>query len=75
MSKHYEKHAVKVVKTFKDLLGKKCLKQIDDEHFSELEMLIESAISTSVLKELERAADKTGELSKMFKKRAERYDD
>lgn len=75
MTKHYEAHAEKVVESFKTLLSSEAIDAVGEEQFSELSMLIESAISTSVVKELEGAADAVNELGQRLRKHAESYDD
>lgn len=74
MSQHYEKHAEEVVKGFLDLLDAETRACIGQEHLDELSMMIESAISTAVLDQLEVAADEISELSAKVRRRAERYD-
>jgi predicted Co/Zn/Cd cation transporter (cation efflux family) len=74
MTQHYEAHAEKVVAGFKDILGDELVATLGDEHFAELAMLIESAIGTSVVTELERAADQVAELATKLRKHAETYD-
>lgn len=74
MSQHYEKHADAVVKGFLDLLGGEAKGCVGKEHLDELSMMIESAISTAVLSELEAVADEISDMSAQVRKRAERYD-
>lgn len=74
MTIHYELHAKKVVNSFKSLLSEKTLGAISDEHFDELTMLIESAISTSVVEELEVAADQLSLAATKLRQHAERFD-
>ena len=75
MSKHYEKHAEEVANAFLGLLDEGVDAQISDEHKNELSMLIEAAISTAVLSELERASDEVMALSKRLRQHAEHYDE
>jgi hypothetical protein len=74
MTQHYEAHAEKVVAGFKQMLGDELAATLGDEHFEELAMMIESAISSSVLSELERAADQVAALAAQLRKHAETYD-
>ena len=74
MSEHYEKHAEQVATAFFDLLDEKARAGISDEHRQELAMLVEAAISTAVLEQLERAAEKVSALSKAIRHDAEHYD-
>ena len=74
MTEHYKNDAKRVVSGFKNALGDELAAQIGDEHFGELTMLIESAISGSVLQELEKAADKIASVADGLRKHAEHYD-
>ena len=74
MSEHYERHAEEVVTGFRQLLGEAKAAAIGEEHLRELAMMVESAISTSVLQELERAADKVAGLAEELRRHAERFD-
>jgi hypothetical protein len=74
MSQHYEKRAESVVNNFLNLLdpeARECLTQEQTDHLS---MLVESAISTAVLDQLEAIADEISDLSVLIRRRAERYD-
>ena len=74
MSKHYEKHARELVSAFLELLddnAKSCISQSD---LGELAMMIEAAISTAALEQLEKAADDVEALSQSLRKYAEHYD-
>ncbi|VAX05777.1 hypothetical protein MNBD_GAMMA26-2616 [hydrothermal vent metagenome] len=51
-------HAKHIVSAFKDKLSKSGVDHVGEGHFDELELLIESAISTAVLEEVEHALDK-----------------
>jgi len=74
MSAHYEKHAEQVANAFIDLLDEGVRSGISDEHRAELAMLVEAAISTAVLEQLERAADEIAALSQRLRDSAEHYD-
>lgn len=74
MSKHYESHAEQVVSGFMDLLGDEAKSCINESDLGELAMLVEAAISTAALEQLERAADDVEALSKNLRKYAEHYD-
>jgi hypothetical protein len=74
MSQHYEKHAELVVKGFLNLLDEEARGCLNGEQIDELTMLIESAISTAVLDQLEAIADEISDLSVLIRRRAERYD-
>lgn len=74
MSKHYEKHAQQVAGSFIDMLESSVAARITEEHRNELAMLVEAAISTAVLTEMERAADAVAALSQQLRQHAEYYD-
>jgi len=74
MSQHYEKHADEVVQGFLGLLEQDARDGLDEESLQQLSMMIESAISTAVLSQLEKVADEISGLSKQVRRRAERYD-
>lgn len=74
MSQHYEKHAESVVDSFLSLLDPEARACLTQEQMDHLSMLIESAISTAVLDQLEAIADEISDLSVLIRRRAERYD-
>lgn len=74
MSQHYETHANKVVADFRKLLESSNSSSITDEESDQLAMLIESAISTSVLQEMEGVAQRVSNFAAEIRQRAERYD-
>lgn len=74
MSQHYEKHADEVVKGFVDMLDQEVRDCLDEESLQRLSMMIESAISTAVLSQLEKVADEIAGLSEQVSRRAEHYD-
>ena len=73
MSEHYENHAKEVANAFLELLDGQAREGISEAHRNELAMLIEAAVSTAALEQLEHAADETGALSKRLRDYAERY--
>ena len=73
MSEHYEKHAEQVAGAFMELLDEQARTAISDEHRNELAMLVEAAISTAVLEQLEHAADQVSALSENIRHYAEHY--
>jgi len=75
MSKRYERHVESVLQTFLDLLEPEARASLSQEHLDELQMLMESAISTAVLEQLEAVADQVSDLGVMIRRRAERFDD
>jgi hypothetical protein len=74
MSEHYERHAEEVAAAFMDLLDEDTRGRILEEHRNELAMLVEAAISTAVLAQMERAADQVAALSNSLRHNAEHYD-
>lgn len=74
MSEHYERHAEQVADAFLDLLEKDVRAGIPDHHRAELAMLVEAAISTAVLEQLEHAANEIAALSDRLRSYAEHYD-
>ncbi len=75
MTEHYERHAHKIVQDFLGLLEPAARDCLPQEHLTELEMMIESAISTSVLGQLEAVADQIGDLAVEVRRRAEHWQD
>lgn len=74
MSKHYEKHAEQVITGFMNLLGDEAKSCISEEDMDELTMLVEAAISTAALEQIEKAADEVAALSSRLRSYAEHYD-
>jgi len=67
-------HAQNVVDSFKAKLSAEQAAAVGDAHFDELSLLIESAISTAVLEEMEKAADKVDSLAHSLRHFAEHFD-
>ncbi|EAR61088.1 hypothetical protein [Neptuniibacter caesariensis] len=67
-------HAQNVVSSFKAKLPDALVNDIGDTHLDELALLIESAISTAVLEEMEKAADKIDKLAHDIRHFAEHFD-
>ena len=74
MSEHYEGHAQEVVNAFLEMLDPQVREGISEAHRNELAMLVEAAISTAVLEQVEHAADQVDALSTRLRSYAERYD-
>ena len=74
MSKHYEKHAQEIVQGFMDMLDEDAKSCISESDLGELAMMVEAAISTAALEQLEKAADDVAALSRSLRKYAEHYD-
>ena len=64
-------HAESIVNTFKNKLSKSGREHVGDKHFDELSLMIESAISTAVLEEVEQAMDQIQEAVKSIRNSAE----
>ena len=64
-------HAERVVNAFKDKLSQSGREHVGEKHFDELTLMIESAISTSVLEAIEHAADKICATAEAIRKDAE----
>ncbi|MBT5230590.1 MAG: phosphatase [Methylococcales bacterium] len=75
MSHSQQEHAMQIVKQFKGQLTPEAIDLVTEDHFAELAILIESAISTSVLTELETVADELSALAKKYRQQAEHYTD
>ncbi|WP_027859348.1 hypothetical protein [Marinobacterium jannaschii] len=67
-------HAQNVVSSFKARLSPEQVASVGEAHFDELSLLIESAISTAVLEEMEKAADKVESLAHGLRHFAEHFD-
>ncbi len=74
MSQKQTQHSQQVVATFRNKLPAELVSQLGDENFAMLELLVESAMSTAVLEELEKAADRVEKLSHEIRNFAEHYD-
>ena len=75
MAKNHKKHSEEIVRNFRDQLPPKALKAMDDDVFEELALIIESALSTTVLEHIEEAADKLTALAKEFRKKVEHFEE
>ena len=74
MTENFRKHAEDIVETFKGFLPPEVVDEISNEHFDELSMMIESAISSSVLRHIEDIAERFGSLAEKVRREAQRYD-
>lgn len=71
MNRKHMPHAQHVVDAFKNKLSDSGRQHVGEKHFDELALLIESAISTAVLEEVEHAADALEEMAKKMRNNAE----
>lgn len=67
-------HATQIVDAFKARLNPEQLEAVGAAHFDELSLLIESAMSTAVLEEMEKAADQVDDLAHKLRHFAEHFD-
>jgi len=74
MSMRYDQHVEHVLKAFLELLEPEVRECISQEHIDELELLMESAISTAVLQQLEAVADQVSDVAVQIRRRAEKFD-
>ena len=75
MSTRYEKHAKQVVKGFKEVIDDEARKMLTDENFEQLTILINSAITNSVLSAVEKVADDLEKSVRKIRRGAEHYDE
>lgn len=73
MTQHYEEHANQIVRDFQALLAEDVRERLQQEQLDELSMMIEAAISTAVLGELEAVSDEISDLAVMVRRRGERW--
>lgn len=74
MSEHYEKHAKQVIDGFIELLDDEAKSCISEADRGELAMMVEAAISTAALEQIEKAADEVAALSDRLRRYGEHYD-
>ncbi|MFZ1538963.1 MAG: hypothetical protein WAT23_16475 [Chromatiaceae bacterium] len=75
MSTRYEKHAKHVIKGFKEVIDEDAKKVLTDEDFDQLAILINSAITNSVLSAVEKVADDLEKSVRKIRRGAEHYDE
>ncbi|MBP6242845.1 MAG: hypothetical protein KA361_02420 [Chromatiaceae bacterium] len=75
MSTRYEKHAKQVVKGFKEVIDDEAKKTLSDDDFDQLAILINSAITNSVLSAVEKVADDLEKSVRKIRRGAEHYDE
>ncbi len=71
MTHKHLSHANRVVNAFKAKLSQSGREHVGDKHFDELALMVESAIATAVLEEIEHAADKINDTVESIRKDAE----
>lgn len=67
-------HAEKVVERFKQMISPSGRQHIGANHFDELSLLIESAISAAVMDQMEETANKIEQVAHELRDNAERFD-
>ncbi|OOZ36458.1 hypothetical protein [Solemya velesiana gill symbiont] len=75
MTHHFIKNAESVVDGFRSMLDDDVLNAVGEENLGQLQVLIESAITTVVLESMEQVADKIEALGHQVRHDAETYDD
>ncbi len=71
MTHKHLSHANQVVNAFKEKLSQSGREHVGEKHFDELALMVESAIATAVLEEIEHAADKINSVVESIRKGAE----
>lgn len=74
MTHRHQDHARQVVQRFSEMLSASGRQHVGQGHLDELSLLIEAAISSAVLEEMEAAADKLEALAREIRKTAEHFD-
>lgn len=74
MSAKQTEHAQRVVNRFRELLSNSAQRSVTDKHFQELTLMVDSAISTAVMEELERVADDLNAFVRNIRHSAETFD-
>ncbi|HIP53724.1 MAG TPA: phosphatase [Chromatiales bacterium] len=74
MSKRFRRHAEQIVSDFKGFLSEEARQAVGEENFDELSMMIESALSASVMDALEKAADQVDQVGASIRHSAEHFD-
>lgn len=74
MTTQQRTHAEKVVNRFRSMIGDANSRQIGDEHWDELSLLVESAIDAAVLDAEEKICDQLDDMAKKIRSDAENFD-
>lgn len=74
MSENQREHAKQVVSRFRSVLDEAGVEAVGDGHFDELELMIESAISSAVLDQTESLADRLERMALDVRHNAETFD-
>ena len=74
MTEQQTAHATKVVNRFRAMIGDTCSQQLDEEHWEELVLLVESAMDAVVLDAEEKICDQLEDMVKKIRSDAEHFD-
>jgi hypothetical protein len=74
MTHNFRQHAQHIVNEFSGFIDDAAREAVGEENLGQLMMLIESAITTTVLEEMERMSDQVIALGNQMKKNAEHFD-
>lgn len=74
MTQEQNTHARKVAHRFRDLVENSDHPNLDDEHYEELVLLIESAIDSVLVEKMEKIADAMEDLARKVRSDAEHFD-
>ncbi|MES9845017.1 MAG: hypothetical protein ABW162_01560 [Candidatus Sedimenticola sp. PURPLELP] len=75
MTNHFIKNAESVIDGLRSMLDDELLEAIGEENLGQLQVLVESAITTVLLENMEQVADKIDALGHEVRNNAENYDD
>ncbi|HID81980.1 MAG TPA: phosphatase [Chromatiales bacterium] len=74
MTEQQTAHATKVVNRFRAMIGDTCSQLLDEEHWEELVLLVESAMDAVVLDAEEKICDQLEDMVKKIRSDAEHFD-
>lgn len=71
MSENFQQHAADLVNTFKQQLSNSAIEHVGQAHFEQLELLVESALASISLSQMEKTADQVQALAEALRNEAE----
>jgi len=74
MTQSQKTHAQKVADRFRKILEESDSQRLDDNHYDELSLLIESAIDAALIEKEEMIADRLQKLAQELRSDAEHFD-
>lgn len=74
MTQSQKSHAKNVANRFRAILDEAGDQNLDDNHFDELSLLIESAIDAALIEKEEQIADRLQQMAQDLRSDAERFD-